>query len=495
MLIKNEKVIIGLEIHITLNTKEKVFNTNKNNLGFDTTSPLTNIDSWELGYLGDLPFLNEEVIDSAITICSIFDCDISKIITFDRKIYSYFDLPKGFQITQEKNPIGKNGFLPVLMKGNTFKKIPISRIQIEEDTAKSHYVEGNKVYLNFERSGNPLIEVVTEPVFDNIDELISFAKQLRSTVIYFGVSDAKMERGQFRIDLNYSFQFNNGDYKTPRFEIKNLNSFKNLKIAFNQELEKHRMNFLNNNCFDLLSSQTLGYNEITQKTFVQRKKTSYSYIQEYNIPPVYINRSYVGKDLLILPWKLIEDFIPYSSNADNLIENLIFLNFVNFLIKEKINYSDYLKQIPNFVLNYLNPSMREASENSNNIGIFNLENNLNNVWKVFKFWMEGRISKDNLKAIIIEILSINDKKTSFELEKHFNFNSKKIIEYSEIEKLTEAIINDPKNEKKIWKASSNEQRFYGYMFGKLKETLGFEFDISPEMVKNVSKKYYKKTPN
>jgi aspartyl-tRNA(Asn)/glutamyl-tRNA(Gln) amidotransferase subunit B len=161
---------------------------------------------------------------------------ISKTILFDRKIYNYFDLPKGYQITQHELPFANSGFLPII-KENGIKRIPIKTLQLEEDTAKSTYSkEGIK--LDFNRSGNPLIELVTEPVFSQVETVLIFIKQLQNLLRYLEISEAKMEQGQLRTDLNFSLKLGD-NYSTPRYEIKNLNSLANIEKALEHEISKH----------------------------------------------------------------------------------------------------------------------------------------------------------------------------------------------------------------------------------------------------------------
>src|SRR3954452_25428829 len=139
--------------------------------------------------------------------------EISKIILFDRKIYNYFDLPKGYQITQQETPFATKGYLPIV-KENTIEKIPIKILQLEEDTAKSIYDKAG-IKLDFNRAGNPLIELVTEPVFQQVETVLIFIKQLQNLLRYLDISQAKMEKGQLRVDLNFSLKFGS-NYATPR---------------------------------------------------------------------------------------------------------------------------------------------------------------------------------------------------------------------------------------------------------------------------------------
>src|SRR3954471_16049547 len=159
----------------------------------------------------------------------VLEMKISKIILFDRKIYNYFDLPKGYQITQQESPFATTGYLPIIIKGEQVEKKSIKSLQLEEDTAKSIY-SSEGVKLDFNRAGNPLIELVTEPVFQDLETVLTFIKQLQTLLRYLEISEARMEKGQLRIDLNFSLPWG-GNYNSPRYEIKNLNSLNNLEKA------------------------------------------------------------------------------------------------------------------------------------------------------------------------------------------------------------------------------------------------------------------------
>ncbi|CAI2169561.1 13090_t:CDS:2, partial [Funneliformis geosporum] len=232
-------------------------------------------------YLGVLPIINPEVIYLGLKLASVLEMKINQIILFDRKIYNYFDLPKGYQITQQALPFANSGFLPII-KGNRIERIPIKILQLEEDTAKSIYSkEGIK--LDFNRAGNPLIELVTEPVFHQVETVLLFIKQLQNLLRYLEISEAKMEKGQLRVDLNFSLQLGN-KYSTPRYEIKNLNSLANIEKALKHEVNKHQLLFSEGQ--EPPISQTLGFDEEQQITITHREKTNYYYLPEVNIPPI-----------------------------------------------------------------------------------------------------------------------------------------------------------------------------------------------------------------
>jgi aspartyl-tRNA(Asn)/glutamyl-tRNA(Gln) amidotransferase subunit B len=225
-----------------------------------------------------------------LRLATSLEMEINKNILFDRKIYNYFDLPKGYQITQQRNPLATFGYLSIV-KEERIEKIPIKILQLEEDTAKSSYFKQG-VNLDFNRAGNPLIELVTEPVFQKVEDVIIFIKQLQNLLRYLEISEAKMENGQLRIDLNFSLRLGE-NYSTPRYEIKNLNSLANIEKAINYEIKKHSLLFSQNKVPP--SSQTLGFDESQQITISHREKTNYFYLPEVNIPPIRLKDSEIQK--------------------------------------------------------------------------------------------------------------------------------------------------------------------------------------------------------
>lgn len=260
-----------------------------------------------MGYLGVLPVINPEVIDLGLKLAAALKMRISPLVLFDRKIYNYFDLPKGYQITQQEKPLATAGYLPII-QGGKIEKIPIKSLQLEEDTAKSSYNSG-EVELDFNRAGNPLIELVTEPVFSQVETVLIFIKQLQNLCRYADISHAKMEKGQLRVDLNFSLQMGK-NYVTPRYEIKNLNSLANIEKSVKYEITKHRELFLRGEKPPL--SQTLGFDESKQTTVIHREKTDYFYLPEVNIPPIKLLSWEIKKivrTIPILPWEKWEELV------------------------------------------------------------------------------------------------------------------------------------------------------------------------------------------
>lgn len=280
------EVKIGVEIHIELKTKSKLFSSSPNK---KDNSPNNYVSAIDLGIIGCLPLSpNKKAVELAIVASKLLSSPISSQLTFDRKHYFYPDLAKGYQITQFFNPIGKKGFLDIYTNNGKKLRIPIKCVQLEEDTAKQIHLK-NQICLDYNRSGSPLIEIVSSPIFSKVDDVIYFLKLIKNLVIYYDISSGKMEDGSFRFDINISTsKFNN----STRTEIKNLNSFKNARRAIKMEINEQQ------DSINPMTSITKRYDEKLKKNVKMRTKVTgldYSYISEPNIPPFILNTSWVNK--------------------------------------------------------------------------------------------------------------------------------------------------------------------------------------------------------
>lgn len=486
MLLPEEEVLVGLEIHVTLKTEKKVFNSTNSFLKkvSSDNDDFSNIGPWELGHLGTIPSLNHEVVKFAVKLCSALSCHISEKVVFDRKIYSYFDLPKGFQITQERHPIGRNGFLPTFCQSE-FKKIPIEKVQIEEDTAKSSYQE-NETLLDFRRSGNPLLEIVTKPVFNSSENLLSFARQLRSLLVYLGISDAKMELGQFRVDMNFSFK--KGFYRSPRYEVKNLNSFRNLKNSFDQLLRQQREKSLSFNSNNLqepkaLLNETLGYDELTQKIFFQREKSSYFYVEEHNILPVVIEeRDFFENSFSenYLPWELLKPFS--SEKKEQLLENTFLVKLLRSFKIEGLDYSAKTKELLSFFSNFLVPFLNTCKEEP-----LITQEKTRNFWLLMCFCFESKLNREKVVKAIFGIFG----DSNYLLEKESLLKEEEdFVAFQKLEEEAWKIITDQENSKKVRKIISDRSKIFSFIFGILKVKFS-QKAVKHEDVKLISEKVWK----
>jgi aspartyl-tRNA(Asn)/glutamyl-tRNA(Gln) amidotransferase subunit B len=227
---------IGIEVHVQLNTKSKIFCSCSNELTDQQNKNLCQICA---GYPGVLPVLNHQVVEFAIMAGIGTNCEISLSSEFDRKHYFYPDLPKNYQITQNNFPICKNGHVMIRLDDGSEKKIRINRIHIEEDAGKNTHSDlTGESYVDLNRTGTPLLEIVTEPDITSGAEAKAYLKALRLIAQYAGISNCNMEEGSFRADTNLSVRKKDSDKLGTRCELKNINSFKFITDAIEYETER-----------------------------------------------------------------------------------------------------------------------------------------------------------------------------------------------------------------------------------------------------------------
>lgn len=277
--------VIGLEIHIQLKTKTKMFCACANE--FDITEPNKNICPICTGHPGVLPVVNQQAIILAIKAALALNLKVNEYSKFDRKSYFYPDLPKGFQISQFDKPLAGEGYLEILTsEGN--KIFGIERLHIEEDAAKNFH-QANFSLIDFNRAGTPLVEIVTKPDFKSPAEAKVFLQELRLIMRLLNVSDADMEKGQLRCDANISLR-PSGDKKLySKTEIKNLNSFRSVERALEYEIKRQTKLWEADNAPD--SQGTRGWDEQKAVTVEQRDKeeaSDYRYFPEPDLPPILI---------------------------------------------------------------------------------------------------------------------------------------------------------------------------------------------------------------
>lgn len=282
------KTIVGLEIHVELSTKTKAFCSCENAYGKEPntlTCPVC------LGLPGGLPVLNENVIKYSVMAGLALNCEIKNHSKFDRKNYFYPDLTKGFQITQDDQAICYDGYIEIEGQEGP-KKVGIYKIQMEEDTGKSLHMEEDTL-MDYNRCGVPLIEIVSKPDMNSGAEARMFLENLKSTLVYLGISDCKMEEGSLRCDVNVNVIDTESGKKTKVTEVKNLNSFRGVEKAIDFEVERH-IGLLEKGEEELRT--TRRWDDANNKTVLMRIKytvADYRFAPEGDLPPVEISDEYI----------------------------------------------------------------------------------------------------------------------------------------------------------------------------------------------------------
>ncbi|MEX2013870.1 MAG: Asp-tRNA(Asn)/Glu-tRNA(Gln) amidotransferase subunit GatB [Parcubacteria group bacterium] len=307
---KDYTLTIGLEVHAELSTKTKMFCDSRNDA--DESNPNANTCPVCLGYPGALPAINKEAVRSVLRLGAALGGEIADHTQFDRKNYFYPDIPKGYQISQYKDP---------LVRGGSLNGVAITRVHLEEDTAKSIHNDKGESLLDFNRAGIPLMELVTEPVIKSAEEAANFARELQLLLRYLNVSGANMEKGEMRVEANISVAPINADENQrssallgTKVEVKNLNSFKVVEKAIKFEMER-QIEVLEKG--DKVIQETRGWDENREVTFSQRLKESahdYRYFPDPDLPNLFIKAiSEFGEDVLKaslpeLPWQKRERY-------------------------------------------------------------------------------------------------------------------------------------------------------------------------------------------
>jgi len=361
------ELVVGLEIHAQLSTTTKIFSSDPAHFGADPnnhTSPVS------LGLPGTLPKINKEVVSSAVKLGLATHCRINLENRFDRKNYFYADLPKGYQITQDKLPICVEGFLTFRVKDRDEKTVRLNRIHMEEDAGKSlHDKADSHSLIDLNRAGVPLLEIVTEPDIRSAEEAAAFLSEMRKIVRYLDICDGNMEEGSLRCDANISVRLKGATEYGARCEVKNLNSIRNLQRAVNYEY-KRQIKVIE--AGGRIEQNTLNFDAVTGVTSVLRSKEmayDYRYFPEPDLPPLVLSQDLIEKLRASLP-ALPEERIKRYTNTLGLSEYdaVILTNdkATADFYEELISFSPNKKSAANWVmgpvLSYLNESGRDISE-------------------------------------------------------------------------------------------------------------------------------------
>jgi aspartyl-tRNA(Asn)/glutamyl-tRNA(Gln) amidotransferase subunit B len=471
----NYDIVIGLEVHAQLSTKTKAWcNCEISTTAFENTR-VCEICSAQPG---TLPVYNIQAVEYAIKLALATNCNINKVSFFDRKNYFYPDLPKGYQITQFETPVGQDGYLEILDDDGNAKRVGVQRIQLEEDTGKSSH-QGEKSLINLNRSGTPLIEIVSDPHMTTPKEASSYLKKLHSILVYLGICHGNMQDGNFRCDVNVSLKPKGSSKLGTRTEVKNVNSFKHVEMAIEYEVQRHKEILESGN---KILQQTLLFEVENKATKVLRTKSDaddYRYFPEPDLLPLVISEALITKTKETLPElpdakiaRFISDYEIPAYDANVLTAEKALANYFEEAVK---SYEGEAKKMANWImvelLRYLNeagtPIERSPVKPGSLAGLLNAIHS-------------GKISGKQGKDVFLKMF--DTKKTADDLIKEMGLEQ--ISDEKVIVELAQKVI--AANAGQVEKYKAGNERVFGFFVGQImKETNG---QANPSLTSDILKR-------
>jgi aspartyl-tRNA(Asn)/glutamyl-tRNA(Gln) amidotransferase subunit B len=361
------EAVIGLEIHAQLLTKSKAYSSDSTAFG---AAPNTNVSAISLGHPGTLPRHNAKVVEHAVKMGLACNSQIREYNHYARKNYFYADLPKGYQITQDKTPVCNGGEVLIKLKDGSGKRVGLTRIHMEEDAGKSmHDQDLYDTLIDYNRAGVPLIEIVSEPDMRSADEAYAFVSEIRKLVRYLGICDGNMEEGSLRCDANVSVRLKGNPVFGTKVEVKNMNSISNVKKAIEFEIVR-QIDLLESG--GTLVSETRSFDALRGATFSLRSKelaNDYRYFPEPDLPPFVLSEAYIRSVQEQMPALPAELFEKYTSrlglseyDAQVLTDNKETALYFEELIAHTSNYKAAANWLMGTVKAYLNDNALEQED-------------------------------------------------------------------------------------------------------------------------------------
>lgn len=449
------KTIVGLEIHVELSTETKAFCSCKNTFGDE---PNTNVCPVCLALPGGMPVLNRNVINYTVMAGTAFNCKINNKSKFDRKNYFYPDLTKGFQITQNDEPICTDGYLEIDTDEGK-KKIGLFQIQMEEDTAKSLHTEENETLMDYNRCGVPLIEIVTKPDISSGKEAREFLEKLKSTLRFLDISDCKMEEGSLRCDVNVNVKNVETGEKTAITEVKNLNSFRGVEKAIDFEVDRH-IKLLENNEDEIKT--TRRWDDAKNETVLMRVKytaNDYRFAPEGDLPIVHITDEEIKEivdKMPELPSQMIERFVDEykitEEDASVLTSSRELANFFEELAKD---FDDYT-----LLSNWIQTEILRRVEITDDVK-FELPFENKEFIELLKSIKSEKISNNAGKKVLREMFETGDGAQEI-IER---LGLVQMTDHSAIEKIVDEVLDE--NEQSILDFKEGKDRALGFLVGQV----------------------------
>lgn len=361
------QVVIGLEVHAQLQTETKIYTSDSSIFGSD---PNTNVSVITLGHPGTLPKLNKKVVEYAIKMGLACNCSISRVNIFDRKNYFYPDLPKGYQITQDRTPICIGGEITISPRNAEDRSVRLNRIHIEEDAGKSLHLDGEtETLVDFNRAGVPLIEIVTEPDMHTPEEANAFLAEVRRMVRYLDICDGNMEEGSVRCDANVSIRLKGASELGKKVEVKNMNSMRNVQRAIEHEI-KRQIGLIE--AGEEILSETRTFDAATGTTAGMRTKeelNDYRYFPDPDLSPMHVSEEWlkqIEESMPELPRQLFDKYVNDlglpAYDAQVIIDSKEFAQYFEEVVAHTNNYKAASNWLMGPVKSYLNDQSMPITE-------------------------------------------------------------------------------------------------------------------------------------
>ena len=453
-------VVIGLEVHCELSTVSKNFSGAPNAYSDEANSNIAEVD---LGLPGILPVVNKEAVKKALKMALALNCETPDELIFDRKNYYYPDLPKGYQITQITKPVGVNGSVMINVNGQA-QKVLIHDTHLEEDTASLDHYDDYSL-IDYNRSGIPLLETVTEPCLSNADEAVTFLETLRSIFLYCDTSEADSKKGQMRCDVNISLKPKGSELLGTKVEMKNINSFNNVRLAIEYEIKRQTKALEND---EEIIQETRRFSDVDNKTYPMRTKVDavdYKYYLEPNIVPIRVTNDWleeIQSEIPMLQYERINKYITeyglsrYDSTI--IVKEKAIADYYETLVSLGIDAKEGANWIITILLGYLN---------KHGLIIENIYVTAKMLAELIELAKDGKVSRNQAKDILYR--AIEEKSEPLKIINESNISQ--ITDDEAIRTVVQEVISE--NSAQIIEYQAGKDKVLDYLVGQvMKKTKG-----------------------
>lgn len=470
------ETIIGIEIHAQINTKTKMF-CRCDNDSFDK-EPNLNVCEVCMGFPGQLPVINEEAVKKGTIAAIALGCEIPEYCKFDRKNYFYPDLPKGFQISQFDEPLSEKGAIGITLDSGKTKTIRITRLHLEDDAGKLTHVPGGSL-VDYNRSGTPLMEIVSEPDIRSAEEAVAYAKEVQNILRFCGSSDADMEKGMMRFDASVSIRPKGEDKLYNRAEIKNLNSFRSLGAAIDYEAE--RQIALWNSGEPLNKDLTVGWKDDAQQTYVMREKEGsddYRYFPEPDLPPLHTSKDKLEELRSMVPEMPAQKRARYESEYGLLPDDIRILTSDLYTAQYFEEVVSMIKD-PKKAVSYINTILMKRL-NEDQIPLKESKVTPKLMGELIALVERGEISNNQAKAEVFDVIYESGKEPAVIIEEK---GLKLVSDSGELEKVCQKVVDA--NPGPVEDFKNGKDKAFGFLVGMvMKEMKG---QGNPQMINEILK--------